>query len=263
MHAVPVGVVVRDPEELRAAVRNEFVPVGVREAVREVPEELRAAGFAVRNEFVSVEEEARLLELVDSGPWETQLSRRTQHYGYRFDYRTKSCVPASAAVPQLFLDVLRRLGWSDRLVQCTVNEYQPGQGIAPHVDTHAAFDDRIMALSLGSGVALRVKRSPGDHPVHTLWLEPRSLITYVGAARYAFTHGIVSRKGDLVDGVWRLRGRRVSLTLRHLPSRCAACATCVPHVCECHCGFPDSCDARPGGAPKFLPTRLKAVDIKQ
>ena len=34
--------------------------------------------------------------------------------------------------------------------QVTVNEYLPGQGIAPHVDTHSAFEDGIASLSLGS-----------------------------------------------------------------------------------------------------------------
>jgi hypothetical protein len=42
--------------------------------------------------------------------------------------------------------------------QCTVNEYLPGQGIAPHVDTHAAFDDAILSLSMGSGIVMEFRR---------------------------------------------------------------------------------------------------------
>ncbi|KAJ8602346.1 hypothetical protein CTAYLR_004230, partial [Chrysophaeum taylorii] len=186
-------------------------------AVREVPEELIAAGFSIRNDFVTRDEEALLLREIDSRPWDKTLSRRTQHYGWRFDYRTKSCVPAEAPIPAAFGAVLKRplpeIPWQGLgRAQCTVNEYEPGQGIAPHVDTHGAFDDGIVALSLGSGTALRVKPFPAgpNDATHCLWLERRSLVTYVGAARYAFTHGIVSRKGDLVDGIWRRRERRTA-----------------------------------------------------
>ncbi len=32
--------------------------------------------------------------------------------------------------------------------QLTINEYIPGQGIAPHIDTHSAFEGAIVSLSL-------------------------------------------------------------------------------------------------------------------
>lgn len=259
------------------------IPREARPALRELPEELAKAGFLIRNDFVSVEEEAMLMREIDSRQWETQLSRRTQHYGWRFEYTTKSCVPISESIPAVFIEkILKRLGtvamieipWLKNAVgvssvQCTVNEYERGQGIAPHVDTHAAFDDGIIALSLGSGVGLRLKqaKSSGDNREYNMWLERRSLITYVGAARYAFMHGIVSRKGDLIDGKWILRNRRVSITFRHLRRRkhCPACSLCDPLTgcdCACHscrCRYPHSCDARPGGAPKMLPTRIRAA----
>ena len=36
--------------------------------------------------------------------------------------------------------------------QMTVNEYKPGHGIPPHIDTHSAFEDGIVSVSLGSQV---------------------------------------------------------------------------------------------------------------
>jgi alkylated DNA repair dioxygenase AlkB len=45
-------------------------------------------------------------------------------------------------------------------------------------------------------------------------LEPRSLLFMSGAARYEWTHEILSRKTDIVAGEKRLRERRVSLTFR-------------------------------------------------
>lgn len=258
------------------------IPPGAQPALRELPEELVAAGFCIRNDFVSVEEETMLLRDIDARPWERQLSRRTQHYGWRFEYTSKSCVRIDESIPATFrrlvLDRLRvvancEIMWLDGVednVQCTVNEYQRGQGIAPHVDTHAAFDDGILALSLGSGVGLRLRKVAGDirHPNYNVWLERRSLITYVGEARYAFAHGIISRKGDLLDSQWVLRNRRVSVTFRNLPRRpkCATCLTQCSVDCECachhcRCRFPSSCDARPGGASKRLPTRICAATI--
>ena len=87
-----------------------------------------------------------------------------------------------------------------------------------------------------------------------------------GEARFAYNHGIVSRKGDLLDAAWMPRGRRVSLTFRGLPRRaCDACRErrppCAASNCDCRChdcdcAFANFCDARPDGAPKLLPTRL-------
>ena len=113
---------------------------------------------------------------------------------------------------------------------------------------HGAFGDGIVAVTLGAGLAIRLRQNPRrskDAEVHVLWLPPRSALVLTGAARYVYTHGITSRKGDLVDGVWKPRGRRVSLTFRRLPA---------PGPCPC--GFPESCDAV-AGAPRFLPTRLR------
>lgn len=38
--------------------------------------------------------------------------------------------------------------------QLTVNKYLPGHGIPPHVDTHSAFEDILVSLSLGSAVVM-------------------------------------------------------------------------------------------------------------
>lgn len=243
-----------------------MIPAEAEAALLELPGELVRAGFEIHKEFVSAEEEEALMEEIEGREWLNELSRRTQHYGWRFDYKRKACVPTTESIPALFDEMFKeRLGaWWQARVQCTVNEYLPGQGIAPHVDTHAAFGDSIFALSLGSGIGLRLISS---HPrtKYNVWLPRRSLISYQGEARYSFAHGIVSRKGDLVDGEWVFRQRRVSITLRHLPPPpCLRCTTlnCLPGQCECachhcHCNFPLACDARPNGAPKFLPTRLK------
>ena len=41
--------------------------------------------------------------------------------------------------------------------QLTLNDYSPGQGIPPHVDTHSPFEEIFASLSLKSGVTMHFK----------------------------------------------------------------------------------------------------------
>ncbi|KAJ1451238.1 hypothetical protein M885DRAFT_530126 [Pelagophyceae sp. CCMP2097] len=221
---------------------------------------LRAAGVHLTHDCVTPDEEAAVLAEVDARGWEAVLSRRTQHYGHRFDYPTKSCIPTTEPIPPAMWAIFARLrpAWwgaagdaPGALDACTVNEYTAGQGIAPHVDAHGAYRDGIAVLSLGDGIGMKLRPSSragavGRPPTQEIWLPQRSLLELVGEARYAYTHGIASRKGDLVDCVFYRRTRRVSLTFRRVP----------PVQKKCGCAFPEWCDARPGGVSLGLPTRL-------
>ena len=80
--------------------------------------------------------------------------------------------------------------------QVTVNDYPPGSGIAPHVDTHSAFTSRFASLSLGAGVAFELRRG-GESA--ELWLPRRSLLLLGGEARLGWAHYIAPRRGDSVD----------------------------------------------------------------
>jgi alkylated DNA repair protein alkB family protein 8 len=46
--------------------------------------------------------------------------------------------------------------------QLTLNDYMPGQGIPPHVDTHSPFEEVFCSLSLKSGVTMNFKRALTD-----------------------------------------------------------------------------------------------------
>jgi len=80
--------------------------------------------------------------------------------------------------------------------QITVNDYPPGSGIAPHVDTHSAFTERFASLSLGAGVALELRRGA---EAADLWLPRRSLLLLGGEARLGWAHYIAPRRGDSVS----------------------------------------------------------------
>ena len=47
-------------------------------------------GLKLYNDVISIEEEERLLSAIDEQPWSSKLKRRVQHYGYTFNYVTRS-----------------------------------------------------------------------------------------------------------------------------------------------------------------------------
>jgi len=96
----------------------------------------------------------RLLTFIDEQEWRSDLKRRVQHYGYVYDHRARRVTQADflSALPRLFdglADELLSAGLFERAGdQVIVNEYLPGQGIAPHIDCQPYFGDTIASLSL-------------------------------------------------------------------------------------------------------------------
>jgi len=117
--------------------------------------------------------------------------------------------------------------------QITVNEYLPGQGIAPHVDTHSAFEDVIFSLSLGSQCVMCFSHALYPEKRKFYVLPRRSLLILSGEARLVWTHGISYRKTDWINGKRSERGRRISITFRKVRSSGS-----------CQCEFPRVCDSQ-------------------
>jgi alkylated DNA repair dioxygenase AlkB len=179
----------------------------------------RVPGLRYVADFVSAEEETELLAAIDAAPWRGDLKRRVQHYGYRYDYRARN-VDLSMYLGELpdwarvLDDRLRERGLSDRASdQVIVNEYEPGQGIADHVDCEPCFDGVVASVSLGSACVMNFTETASGLVVPVV-LEARSLTIMRGPSRYDWTHGIVARKTDRHDGRTIRRSRRVSLTFR-------------------------------------------------
>ena len=181
-------------------------------------------GLLLLSDFMTDPTEGcRLLDWIDSQPWDFGLRRGVQHYGWRYDYRSRSVLasdhlgplpePLAALAASVAQVAGRQNGGQARFDQAIVNAYEPGQGIADHVDCRPCFGPVIASLSLGDEWPMRF-----THPVHQqsfeLWLPAGSLLILSGPARYDWTHGIAARKSDAVDGQRRVRQRRVSVTLR-------------------------------------------------
>ena len=176
-------------------------------------------GLAYRPDWLSAGERAALLAAIDAMDWSTELRRRVQHHGWRYDYRSRR-VRANdrlGPLPAAFRPMTERLAadaWFDAVPdQAIVNEYRPGQGIAPHVDCEPCFGATVASVSLGSATVMELRQRSGAGRV-ALDLAPGSLLVLSGPARYEWTHAIPARRNDMIDGTRRPRGRRVSVTFR-------------------------------------------------
>ena len=237
---------------------------------------LGVPGLSLVPDFVSEDEERRLLALLDdldaTGAWDALARRRVKHFGFAFDYGTRgvrgghgpSKVPV-AAMPPSFMALAQRVSAhcapdpSAAFDQMTVNDYPPGVGLAPHVDTHSCFAGAIASVSLGSGCVMEFRRA--GHAHRPLFLPPRSLLIMAGESRLAWQHYIPHRKRDLIrtasgpeagegaDVLRRQRQRRVSLTLR-----------CVRKEGRCGCAFPEACDDQGAALP---PTRKAMQEARE
>ncbi|KAF6021374.1 ALKBH8 [Bugula neritina] len=220
--------------------------------VQEVPEVFLPnynlpEGLLLLHQYVSEDCEKALLDLVDwtnglaSNSSSEMKNRQVRHYGYEFKYTTNNVDPEEPlddSIPELCKQLCDRLIADGHMIeqpdQLTVNRYEPGQGIPPHVDTHSAFTDVIVSVSLGSQVVMSFSNNDDTRQV---LLPRRSVLIMSGASRYGWSHGIVPRKIDVIQDADRgltlsYRQVRTSFTFRRL--RRAAC----------QCGYPKSCDSQ-------------------
>ena len=169
--------------------------------------------------YLDRSEQEQLIETIDRQPWLTDLKRRVQHYGYKYDYKKRK-VDYSMFLGQLpeYLDRLATRLYRDRLFkikpdQAIINEYNPGQGITSHIDCVPCFSDTIIALSLGSSCIMQFSN---DREKIDILLEPGSSIVMEKEARYNWKHSIPARKKDRYYGQEIIRTRRISITFRKI-----------------------------------------------
>ena len=210
---------------------------------------LNIPGLKLYHNAITLEEEEQLINDIDNQAWNCKLKRRVQHYGYTFNYLTRNVDYDKNKPPQLptfLLELYEKLffitndncddddGENNQMLrnekyllssssslplpdQCTINEYLPGQGISSHIDTHSAFHDRIMSLSLASPTVMNFYCAEKSKEKIHLLLPRRSLLILSNDARYMYAHGISPRKTDVYpDDTVVNRGRRVSITLRNV-----------------------------------------------
>ncbi len=166
-------------------------------------------GMTYEKNFISEIEETNIINFLNTIEWNMNLQRRTQHYGYKYDYNVKNKLDITTSIPNELQFLVERLHNKYQIVfnQLIVNEYKPGQGISPHIDNMILFDDTIISISMGSNCIMKFTK--GDE-TYDILLERRSLVCLQGESRKKWKHSIPSRKRD--NDIER--GTRVSLTFR-------------------------------------------------
>ncbi len=177
------------------------------------------SGLTYIPNFIDSTTESDLIKTIDTQPWITELKRRVQHYGWRYDYKARSVTNdiRIGALPDWLKSCamgLQQTGlFADTPDQVIINEYQPGQGISAHIDCVPCFTDTIASLSLGSQCVMNFTNSKTGEK-SSLLLEPCSLLVLTGDARYVWQHAIAGRKTDHHNNQNIERTRRISLTFR-------------------------------------------------
>lgn len=190
----------------------------------------KISGLFIWTDYISEREEKQLLDLVDSQEWSTELTRRVQHFGARYCYKSKKLFRDVSPIPEDFMHLMLKYNLKratfptatfDSLwevsnppfvpEQVIVNEYMPGQGIAPHVDSKDCFGETILSLSLGSQTTMTFENLQSKEKVSYL-IPPCSLVIMEDEAREFWSHSIPARVFD----DYAKRSRRVSLTFREI-----------------------------------------------
>jgi alkylated DNA repair dioxygenase AlkB len=157
-------------------------------------------GLQYQPDFLSVEEEAQLLEVVQTLPlhpakYKEYLARRqVVSFGGNYDFGTNTLRPGMALDERLVPLRDRVAAWLGvgraQLVQVLVAEYAPGTPLGWHRDVPDF--EAIVGVSLRNEAVLRFRPYPpaeaAKRQVVQLDVAPRSIYKMEGAARWAWQH---------------------------------------------------------------------------
>lgn len=178
-------------------------------------------GLHYIRDFLTEEEEARIIQFIDQdeSQWLLELTRRVQHYGWRYSYKDRAIDSSMrlGPLPMWARELAERLAASGLVKQVAdqviVNEYVENQGISKHVDCVPCFADGIAMISLLESWEMIFNEERGEKRRRAQILERRSVAVMTNDARYKWSHEIPKRKKE-PHGL--IRGRRISVTLRKI-----------------------------------------------
>ncbi|PAV86331.1 hypothetical protein WR25_14652 [Diploscapter pachys] len=220
--------------------------------------EFRPKDLEIIDDFVNEETEQAILDVIYSNPKAQSMKHRAVvHYGHEFDYGSNAAFKPTDPIPDLFDKLIDRFvqeGYiKERPDQITANIYKPGDGIPSHYDTHSAFENEIISLSLCSDVVMDFKDGANSATIAPVLLKGRSLCIIKGESRYRWKHGIVNRNNDVDPRSNRVVARklRVSLTFRKIRTQ------------PCQCSYKEFCDWDREGEMCIPSTANAALKLEQ
>jgi alkylated DNA repair dioxygenase AlkB len=174
-------------------------------------ERLIQSGLTIHQNYINEEEEEMLIGVIENQPWSRDLKRKTQQYGFKYDYRTTIAEP-TIAMPRWLAELRDEI--YPEANSCIINHYEPGQGISPHTDKKI-FGKKIVTLSL-SGPCMFILTQPTECLEVAIYLKPRTLLTMESKVRYEWLHSIPARAKDIdpETSQYILRTERISITFR-------------------------------------------------
>ncbi|XP_059208279.1 alpha-ketoglutarate-dependent dioxygenase alkB homolog 4 [Centropristis striata] len=180
-------------------------------------------GVFLRENFISEEEEKKLISTMDQDVWiESQSGRRKQDFGPKVNFKKKKVrVGGFSGLPALSQELVLRMQQEPSLSgfqpveQCNL-DYHPQRGAAidPHLDDSWLWGERLVTINMLSNTTLTMSLEQGlpelglAGEVHVaVHLPRRSLVVLYGEARHRWKHAI--HRDDVKE-------RRVCSTYREL-----------------------------------------------
>jgi alkylated DNA repair dioxygenase AlkB len=158
-------------------------------------------GFAYAPQFLSLAQEAQLLEVIRTLPFEEaqykewRARRRIVSFGGRYDFTHQELIQAPP-IPEFLLPLRAQVAeWAEipeqRIQHAMIAEYRPATPLGWHRDV-PQFED-VLGVSLLGHARLRFRPWPPADRQRATWkvdLEPRSAYLMRGAARWQWQHAV-------------------------------------------------------------------------
>ena len=178
------------------------------------------AGWAYREDFIGVDEEAELLDTIAALPLHEArykgytARRRVVHFGFAYDYDDNRLLPSEPLPPSLEPLRAKVAAWigepADALVSALVAEYRPGVPLGWHRDVPDY--ETVVGVSLAGQGRMRFRRYPPVAPkkadVLSLELAPRSAYVLRAQARWGWQHSVAPTPSLRYSITFRTASRR-------------------------------------------------------
>jgi hypothetical protein len=149
-------------------------------------------GLTVLEEYVTEEEQALLLKLALA---QKPVTRPEWLCGSPYEHVCVTC----PRIPNLDLYVIlqsicARLKRDTLITRMpgtlTINYYEPGEGLRPHIDNQVVIAELVIGISLGSTCTMDFAHASDATRRCAVLLTPGTVVIQQGEARYEWTHGI-------------------------------------------------------------------------
>jgi len=180
-------------------------------------------GLFLQENIITIEDETEIVKWLDTRDWSTVLPRRTQHFGYLYDYSQVGLQSGDPFEGYIFIlsDFLKKNKIMNEIDQCIVNEYTKDQKIGKHIDGQRGnrsniFGPIIVSISLLEDTNFIFTNTKNKEKVE-IYIPRRSLLLMSSESRYTWTHEIPKRLSVNINGKNVKKNdnyRRISLTFR-------------------------------------------------